>query len=207
MGVAKNSRQAMIDAAERIVAERGMTALTLKDVQDAAGQANKSAAKYHFGSREGLIDAIVEARMTPANLRRQEMLDEIDASASAPTARQAVEALILPLAAETLKREGSFYARFLVQVTNDPALAEFVQKHLSAESFRRVRDLIVGLARAPHDVAGWRVVSIINLSLVTLARWEKHERTEGRTEAIVSDLVDTCVAVLEAPSTAKVSVS
>ncbi len=36
-------------AAERIVAERGMPALTLKDVQLAANQANKSAAKYHFG--------------------------------------------------------------------------------------------------------------------------------------------------------------
>ncbi|SED55725.1 DNA-binding transcriptional regulator, AcrR family [Rhodococcus jostii] len=206
MGVAKNSRQAMIDAAERIVAERGMTALTLKDVQDAAGQANKSAAKYHFGSREGLIDAVVEARMSPVNERRQALLNDLTALGTPPTARQAIEALIRPLAAATLGRPDSMYARFLVQVTNDPALAEFVQKHLSAESFRRVRDLIVGLARAPHDVAGWRVVSIINLSLVTLARWEKHERTEGQTEAIVSDLVDTCVAVLEAPSTARVSV-
>lgn len=205
--MAKNSRQAMIDAAERIVAERGMTALTLKDVQDAAGQANKSAAKYHFGSREGLIDAIVEARMTPANLRRQEMLDEIDASGSAPTARQAVEALILPLAAETLKREGSFYARFLVQVANDPALADSVQKHLSAESYRRVRDLITGVARTPGDITRWRIANIVNLTLVTLARGEKQQRTSAKTDAVVSDLVDTCVAVLEAPSSLPLSVS
>ncbi|NKS02706.1 TetR family transcriptional regulator, partial [Rhodococcus hoagii] len=81
----------MLVAAERIVAERGMPALTLKDVQLAANQANKSAAKYHFGSRDGLIEALVELRMTPVNARRQELLDEIGRLGGPPTVRQAVE--------------------------------------------------------------------------------------------------------------------
>ena len=47
----------MIDAAERLAAERGMAAMSLREVQAAAGQRNKSAAQYHFGSRAGLIEA------------------------------------------------------------------------------------------------------------------------------------------------------
>jgi AcrR family transcriptional regulator len=179
--------------------------MTLKDVQIAAGQSNKSAAKYHFGSRDGLIDAIIEARMSPVNERRHGQLDELDELGSPPTVRQAVEALVMPIAAETLGREGSRYARFLSQAMYDPALAEILQKHLSAESFRRVEEILTDLADAPRELAEWRVANIINLSLVTLARWEEQDRSLEQTAAIVSDLVDTCVAVLEAPVSATLS--
>jgi AcrR family transcriptional regulator len=54
------ARTAMVDAAERLMAERGIAAVSLREVQDAAEQRNKSAAHYHFGSREGLIRAIIE---------------------------------------------------------------------------------------------------------------------------------------------------
>ena len=91
----------MIDAAERLVAERGLAALTLRDVQTEAGQANKSAAQYHFGSREGLLAAVVESRMRPAGERRRELLDTIDLDANPPTMRALVEALVLPLAEQT----------------------------------------------------------------------------------------------------------
>ncbi|MDH6679757.1 RecA-family ATPase [Rhodococcus sp. LBL1] len=48
------ARQAMIEAAERLITERGMQALTLEHVQIAANQSNKSAAKYHSGSRHSV---------------------------------------------------------------------------------------------------------------------------------------------------------
>ena len=112
----------MIDAAERLVAERGLAALTLRDVQTEAGQANKSAAQYHFGSREGLLAAVVESRMRPAGERRRELLDTIDLDANPPTMRALVEALVLPLAEQTIYREGTLYARFLVQSIFDPAM-------------------------------------------------------------------------------------
>ncbi len=130
----------MVDAAEQIIAERGLSSLTLTDVQISAGQANKSATLYHFGSREGLIDAVVENRMSLVNEYRQAELNELDALGSPPTARQAVQALIRPLAAQTVQREGSFFARCLLQVMADPSLAASVDKHCSATSFRRIRD-------------------------------------------------------------------
>ncbi|MGF7121097.1 TetR/AcrR family transcriptional regulator [Rhodococcus sp. AG1013] len=193
------ARQAMIDAAERLVAERGMPAMTLKDVQIAADQSNKSAAKYHFGSRDGLIEAVVEARMSPVDRRRQEILDEWARQGLSPTPRQVVEALVQPLAAQTLGRPGSRYARFLVQATFDPALADIIQKHMSAKSFRHMHDLLVNLAEVPREVAAWRASDAITLAMVTLAMREGQDRTPRQTAAIVSDLVDICVAVLTAP--------
>ena len=57
------AREQMIDAAERLASERGLGAMSLRDVMAEAGQRNKSAAQYHFGSREGLVEAVIEARM------------------------------------------------------------------------------------------------------------------------------------------------
>ncbi|WP_370654874.1 TetR/AcrR family transcriptional regulator [Prescottella sp. R16] len=194
------SRHAMIEAAERIVAERGLPALTLKEVQLVARQANKSAATYHFGSRDGLLDAVVELRMTPADTRRRAMLDDLDASGTAPTIRAAVEALVLPLAAETLYRDGSCYARFLAQAMFDPALADTIRKHLRAESYRRVEYLLSDLCPAPDEVASWRTDNVVLLTMASLAAREGTDRTPAQTAAIVADLIDTCVAVLEAPT-------
>ncbi|MDH6283004.1 AcrR family transcriptional regulator [Prescottella agglutinans] len=197
------SRLAMIVAAERIIAERGMPALTLKDVQIEANQSNKSAAKYHFGSREGLIEALVEVRMSPVDARRQELLDEMEQLGAPATARQAVEALVRPLASETLDRPGSRYARFLIQALFDPALAHLIQRHLRAESYRRVHRLLIELCPAPGELAQWRADNIVTLTMTALAAREGTQRTPAQTAAIVSDLVDTCVAVLDAPTSAQ----
>ncbi|QCQ93762.1 TetR/AcrR family transcriptional regulator [Rhodococcus sp. SGAir0479] len=190
----------MLAAAEQIIAERGMPALTLKDVQIAANQSNKSAATYHFGSREGLIEALVEVRMTPVDTRRRELLDEIERRGEPPTVRGAVEALVRPLAAETLGRPGSRYARFLVQGLFDPALADMIRKHLKAESYRHVHRLLVDLCPAPGHIAEWRADNIVMLGITSLAAREGTARTAADTAAIVADLVDTCVAMIEAPT-------
>src|SRR5262245_54265440 len=94
-----SARAQMIDAAERIAAERGLAAMSLREVQAAAGQRNKSAAQYHFGSKEGLVEAIATERMGAVGVRRRQMLDALGPS---PTRRELVEALVAPLAEHVL---------------------------------------------------------------------------------------------------------
>lgn len=190
----------MIDAAEQIVAERGLPALTLKDVQLAANQANKSAAKYHFGSREGLLDAVVEARMSRVNARRHELLQALQESTEIPPLRQVVDALVRPLAAETLGRPDSRYARFLIQAVFDPALADLLRKHLQADSYTTVVELLTDRCSAPAELGQRRVQNVVMLYMTALAAYEGIERTLEEYDAIVADLVTTCVAAIEAPA-------
>ncbi|MCD2262269.1 TetR/AcrR family transcriptional regulator [Dietzia aurantiaca] len=194
-----DSRQAMIDAAERIVAERGMPALTLKDVQIAANQSNKSAAKYHFGSRERLLYAVVDSRMVRVQSRRQEMLDALDRSGQDPTLTQVMEVLVRPLAAETVYRAGSRCARFLVQAVFDPALDDVVQKHLQVDSYVTTVEMLTSLCPAPPDIARWRIENVGMLLVTALAAREGYERTVEECDVIVADLVSMCVGALEAP--------
>ncbi|MFX1787327.1 TetR/AcrR family transcriptional regulator [Prescottella equi] len=193
------ARQLMIDAAEKIVAEQGIAAMTFNGVQLAANQANKSAAKYHFGSREGLLEAVVEARMAAVNSRRQEMLNNFRVGGGSITLRDAVEALVRPFAAETLGRPGSRYARFVVQALTDPALGEIMPKHLMAESYRSTHRIMIELCPAADGTAQRRADNVVMLTMAALATHEGRTRTASDTDEIVADLVDSCVAILQAP--------
>ncbi|MFE5117468.1 hypothetical protein ACFQ9D_15980 [Arthrobacter koreensis] len=188
----------MIDAAERIVAERGMPALTFTEVQAAANQLNNSAAKYHFGSRENLLGAVVESRMARVHIRRQEMLDELEQSGRSPSVRQAMEVLVLPLAAETVYREGSRCARFLVQAVFDPALEAVLRGHLHADSYLATMKLLTDLSQVSPEVGRWRAQNVNMLLMTALAAQEGYERTIEECDAIVADLVNMCVGAFDA---------
>lgn len=188
----------MIEAAEYLVAEHGMAALTFKDVQVRAGQLNKSAAKYHFGSREGLIKAVLEERMAPVDARRRLILDELLADSERPTLRQLVETHIHPLAEHTLLRTDSRYARFLVQALFDPKLAEIIWKQVEAESFRQVTDMIVATIPAPAGLARLRADQILTHVIVTLATWEAKPRSRSQSRVLVLDLVETSLGIARA---------
>lgn len=190
----------MIDAAERLVAERGLAALTLRDVQNEAGQANKSAAQYHFGSREGLLSAVIDSRMRPAGERRLELLAAIDRGPQPPDMRKLVEASILPLAEQTIDRTHSLYARFLVQSIFDPAMSTVIRDHLQAASYRDIHRRIVSASTLPTDIAELRAGTLTTLSIVTLATWEGRVHSPEQAKLIVGDLVESCLGALRAPA-------
>lgn len=193
----------MIEAAERLFVERGVGTVSLRDVQKAAGQRNKSAAQYHFGNRDGLISAIVDTRMGPVNARRRVLLDDLDARDDDPPLRDLVEALVEPLAAETLGRPDSHYARFLVQTHFDPALMTLIHHHLQADSVQDVcRRIARHLNHLPKPIRDERVGRLVTMVVTTLATWEGRSHGDLGDPARVGDLIDSCVGLLEAPLSA-----
>ncbi|MGJ3508334.1 TetR/AcrR family transcriptional regulator [Enemella sp. A6] len=194
-----SAKEAMIDAAERLIAERGLAALTLKDVQIEAKQSNKSAAQYHFGSKRGLLAAVVESRMEPVNDRRLKILNGWDEQGITPSPRQTVEAMIGPLAAETVAKPGSYYARFLQQAITDPALSDLFEESLQAESLRRITKIMAVHAPVEGPTAKLRVSALMTLIMVTLARHEGEHSYPADNDRLVADLVEVALAALTAP--------
>lgn len=193
------TRTAMIRAAEEIAVERGLGATTFTEVQQRAGQANKSAARYHFGSREGLLDAVLEHRMAPVDDHRRRLLS---ASADAPLDHAAVAALLIrPLADQTLRRPGSTYARFLMQALADPHQSDRVLTHVRAGSFRDLHERFRADTPLPDDLAEMRFGSLVMLTVATLATWEGHADGALDVDLVVDDLVDVATAVLDTPPT------
>ncbi|QKW34409.1 TetR/AcrR family transcriptional regulator [Actinomadura sp. NAK00032] len=66
---ASATRDALLHAGAHLFAAHGIDAARTRDIVTLAGQGNDSAVTYHFGSRAGLLDAVLRAgitRMEPA---------------------------------------------------------------------------------------------------------------------------------------------
>jgi AcrR family transcriptional regulator len=74
----RTTKDKILDAAERLFAEHGLAATSLRAVIKHAG-VNTAAVHYHFGSREGLVEAVLVRRATPVNKERLRLLDEVEA--------------------------------------------------------------------------------------------------------------------------------
>ena len=109
----QQTREELILAAERLFSESGIDAVSLRQINAAAGQRNSSAAHYHFGSKDALIAATFDYRMERINGRRLRKLDEISKAGKTDDVRTLVGAIIFPIVEEIEESEGgSNYIRF-----------------------------------------------------------------------------------------------
>jgi AcrR family transcriptional regulator len=116
-----DAREQLIVAAERLIAERGID-VALRDVARAAGQRNNSAVHYHFGSRDGLIEAVVRFRIGALEARRLELLAEHEDAGAPDDPATLVRLIVAPMLDVPYQQGATHYARFLEVVRNHPAL-------------------------------------------------------------------------------------
>jgi AcrR family transcriptional regulator len=112
------TRRRLILAAADLFAERGIDGVGSHEILERAGQRNVSAIQYHFGSRAGLVVAVLQPREDvrgPIEADRAERLAAL-AAAGSPTLRDAVETFILPSLASIASHEGRSLIRVAAQV-------------------------------------------------------------------------------------------
>ncbi len=76
----QSTKLRLLDAAERLFAERGFEGASMRALTQAAGT-SVSAANYHFGSKEALLRAVLQRRIEPVNRERLRRLDAFEAAA------------------------------------------------------------------------------------------------------------------------------
>ena len=115
------TRERLLATAEELFATRGIDAVSVRDITEAAG-ANIAAVNYHFGSRRGLIDAIVERRADALGTRRAQLLDALN-GAGPVDIRALIQAMVLPTAELAASDPSTRYAvSFLTAVGDHPDL-------------------------------------------------------------------------------------
>lgn len=105
----------LILAAEKLFARGGLDGVSLREIAAAAGQGNHHAVQYHFGSREGLIQAVFAYRMWQMEAGRSEMLAKAEVAGKLGDARTIVEIIFLPQLALPDQHGNHSYAIFLCQ--------------------------------------------------------------------------------------------
>lgn len=190
------TRELILTAAERLFAERGVYAVSNRQVSEAAGQGNNAAVGYHFGTKADLVRAIARKHAARIDRIRTRLLAEIGDS---DDVRDWVACLVRPVP-EHLAALGSptWYARFCAQVMTDPALREIiVEESLSSSSLQRV---IEGLNRRlpelPPEVRVERGVMARELILHISA--ERERELAENTPTPRPDWHDTATGLIDA---------
>jgi AcrR family transcriptional regulator len=90
-----DTKEQIINAAERLFAERGFAGTTLRNAIGEAG-VNLAAVHYHFGSKEELFRAVVERFARPIVEQELALLDRLQAGGQVPTVEAILTALFKP---------------------------------------------------------------------------------------------------------------
>jgi AcrR family transcriptional regulator len=92
-----DTKQKILDAAERLFGENGYAVTSLRHVISEA-QVNLAAIHYHFGSKQDLLDQVILRKAGPMNERRLKLLDQFESEAAPEPAsvEKIVVAFILP---------------------------------------------------------------------------------------------------------------
>jgi AcrR family transcriptional regulator len=113
------TRALILDAAERLYAERGFGDVTMRDIVAAAG-VNLAAVNYHFGSKDELIAELFVTRSLATN---RERLAELKAAEVAGDGAADVKAILRALVGPTLRgclgadNEQSSAAHFMIRAS------------------------------------------------------------------------------------------
>ncbi len=200
-------RDRLLDVAEHLFAEKGLDAVSLNSIARHANQLNASVMQYYFGSKTGLIEAILERRMAELNRRREELTQRIDVSDRQRALRQIAEAMVLPFAEHLFVEGGSSYLRFVAQVTfsADKSVFEMMRgRHDSA--VRTIADLAQqALTDLKPELVRHRLAVVTNLVLFTIGEREKLRMAGRRTgvarlgaNEFIADLLAMIVGALSA---------
>ena len=170
----KETKELILDAAEKLFAKQGFDATSLRQITSAAG-VNLAAVNYHFGSKEALIDAVIFRRLEPLNRERLDLLDRLEneAGEQGPALEKIVAAFIGPplRMQQTAGSEGANFMRLIGRVMSDPS------DRLLAQFINQLREVIerfsAAFGRALPDLSAadllWRMIFMVGSMAHTMS--------------------------------------
>jgi AcrR family transcriptional regulator len=168
---AEATRNAILDAAERLLSEVGYAAMSLRAVTQAA-KANLASVNYHFGGKDGLAKAAMLRRIEPVDAERLARLAAIESKRRAPGAdavREVVEAFVGPvlqLAAQLGPAPCAMVGRMLTE--EPPFLRAMLTEHFGPVAKRFATALQRAQPGMPIADAWWQLHFVVGAMTHTM---------------------------------------
>lgn len=169
-----DSKQALLCATERLYVEVGPS-VSLREIAQAAGQRNNSAVNYHFGSREGIENAVLRYRTVHMEEVRAERLKHLPADASVT---ELMQVILEPLLITPYQQGSTHYARFAEVVRSFPSMKDALNDRELWRVSRQVSGRIVRLIDLERDQA-WRRMEAMTTALFSLAADRERATFDG----------------------------
>jgi AcrR family transcriptional regulator len=192
------TRDLLIQAAERLFAERGIAAVPLRDIGAAAGQKNSVAVQYHFGDREALVLEVARYR---AGFVEDLLADRVAGAKERGIAHH-IRIFVESMAAN-LEEDNhylAFLSRYLVERGGYSGLHAAVPAETIDRLHRIVNEALPDLSESVIDER-WEIM--MTTAVHTLARYQTamHAGTlVAPIDELTKDLVNLLIAAFQAPA-------
>jgi AcrR family transcriptional regulator len=205
-----------MDSAVLLLAERGLRGVSLREINEAAGQRNTNALHYHFGDREGLLRALSARHGAEVGAIQRRLYEQCRADGTLDDLRTLLGLLQRPLT-EYVERGPvqAAWIRVAAQLLTSPRTA-------TEDVVAAVPEVAVVVGRAiidqlspplPEDVAVRRLQAVSESAVhlvadrARLAHTTK-KVTRSRTDMALftAELLDVSAAAMQAPVSDETSV-
>jgi AcrR family transcriptional regulator len=206
---ASDTRQLLIDAATRAFAEHGVHNASLLEITRQAGQRNRGAVHYHFGSREGMLVAVLEREAEFLGPRERELLAVAQGTPDDDLA-SVFEAVVRPSVelAETGWR-GRCFLQIVAQLVDEEAggaetaVQEALGRSGGYEVYELLHQRLPEMSEQIRDERMALATTFLLRSIADRARAGDREgpgRTQLSTEDFIRNLISMVTAMVTAPT-------
>lgn len=206
-----STKDRILDAAERLFADKGFPDTSLRTITAEAG-ANLAAVNYYFQSKDALIQAVFARRLGPLNAERLTMLDACEARAGngPPPLEEILRAFLEPVF-RVGHPHASTFGHLLGRMYLDPGdlFERIFREQFSAAKVRFIAAFQRALPELPPEELFWRLHFLIGaLAHAMAGRHHLKVISDGRCdpsdpEATISRLIAFLAAGFRAPVPAK----
>ncbi|MEM9406904.1 MAG: helix-turn-helix domain-containing protein [Acidobacteriota bacterium] len=198
-----DTKQRLLRAAEKLIAEHGITGTSTRAILKEAEQRNESALQYHFGGRKGLLEALYVERGGQVAAEREVLLGELIESGRTLDLRSVCEVAFLPPV--RLARRDPNFVRFLRVVGQLAFLPddELRQTHETYElgNAGKVFQRVVDQLELPEGLLERRLELLHRTAAIALSQ---RARSGGSFEGPEADLyfetvLDAMTGIVEGP--------
>jgi len=167
---AGSSKEAIIDAAERLFGRHGLDGVSLRQIVAESGSLNNFAVQYHFGGKEGLIRAIFESRLEGMELKRARLLSNAKKEGREGNIYSLIEITFRPIAEYRNGVGDLSYAAFLLALhhahSSFQSRAEVTE--LAPITEHAMDLLAAALPHVPQDIFKTRIIGLTTCFLVSI---------------------------------------
>jgi AcrR family transcriptional regulator len=179
-------RERILEVAERLFAEYGMSGVGLRAITTEA-KVNLASIAYHFGSKDGLLEALFAQRAAPIAQERLRLLALCSENGKTPELEQILDAFLRP--SLTLGVEPRFggpaFVKLRARLGTEPETLsrKILSKAFDQSSRRFIEALAKALPEMPRAEIEWRFHFMLGAMFYTMA-------DSGRIQALTNGRCD-----------------
>jgi len=179
-------RERILEVAERLFAEHGMSGVGLRAIS-AEAKVNLASIAYHFGSKDGLLEALFAQRAAPIAEERLRLLAACYEKAPQPTLEDILDAFLRPALVLGVEPRfgGPAFVKLRARLAMEPETLsrKILSKAFDLSSRKFIEAFTEALPDMPRAEVEWRFHFMLGAMFYTMA-------DAGRIQALTKGRID-----------------